>query len=70
MSRHFLVCFIFIHPMTTVAPRPESERGSFRGQAVIELLSSMRFAISLLTIICVSSVIGTVLKQRHHRIHL
>ena len=29
----------------------------------IELLSSMRFAISLLTIICIASVIGTVLKQ-------
>jgi cytochrome c biogenesis protein len=49
--------------MTTVAPSPESERGSPRGQAVIELLSSMRFAISLLTIICIASVIGTVLKQ-------
>ena len=30
---------------------------------MIELLSSMRFAISLLTIICIASVIGTVLKQ-------
>ncbi len=30
---------------------------------VIELLSSMRFAISLLTIICIASVIGTVVKQ-------
>ena len=29
----------------------------------VELLSSMRFAISLLTIICIASVIGTVLKQ-------
>ena len=49
--------------MTTVASSPESERSSPRGQAVIELLSSMRFAISLLTIICIASVIGTVLKQ-------
>ncbi|MGV0960195.1 MAG: cytochrome c biogenesis protein ResB [Limnohabitans sp.] len=49
--------------MTTVAPSPESERGSPRWQAVMELLSSMRFAISLLTIICIASVIGTVLKQ-------
>jgi len=31
--------------------------------AVIEVLSSMRFAISLLTVICIASVIGTVLKQ-------
>ena len=49
--------------MTTVASSPESERSSPRGQSVIELLSSMRFAISLLTIICIASVIGTVLKQ-------
>lgn len=32
-------------------------------RAAIELLSSMRFAISLLTVICIASVIGTVLKQ-------
>lgn len=30
---------------------------------VTELLSSMRFAISLLTVICIASVIGTVVKQ-------
>ena len=30
----------------------------------LELLSSMRFSISLLTIICIASVIGTVLKQQ------
>jgi cytochrome c biogenesis protein len=47
--------------MTSVAP--ESERDSPRWQALLELLSSMRFAISLLTIICIASVIGTVLKQ-------
>jgi cytochrome c biogenesis protein len=29
----------------------------------VELLSSMRFAISLLTLICIASVIGTILKQ-------
>ncbi len=49
--------------MTTLVPSPESERSSPRGVAVIEVLSSMRFAISLLTIICIASVIGTVLKQ-------
>ena len=37
--------------------------GSRRLQAAVELLSSMRFAISLLTLICIASVIGTVLKQ-------
>jgi cytochrome c biogenesis protein len=30
---------------------------------MVELLSSMRFAISLLTLICIASVIGTVVKQ-------
>ena len=29
----------------------------------VELLSSMRFAIALLTLICIASVIGTVLRQ-------
>jgi len=32
-------------------------------RAAVELLSSMRFAISLLTVICIASMIGTVLKQ-------
>mgnify|MGYP002764748852 FL=1 len=32
-------------------------------RAVMELLASMRFAIALLTVICIASVIGTVLKQ-------
>jgi cytochrome c biogenesis protein len=49
--------------MTSVASSPESEHGSPHRDAVLELLSSMRFAISLLTIICIASVIGTVLKQ-------
>ncbi|APE51028.1 cytochrome C biogenesis protein ResB [Delftia sp. HK171] len=37
--------------------RPQAAR------ATLELLASMRFAISLLTVICIASVIGTVLKQ-------
>jgi cytochrome c biogenesis protein len=37
--------------------------GSHALRAAVELLSSMRFSISLLTIICIASVIGTVLKQ-------
>ena len=32
-------------------------------RSFVELLSSMRFAISLLTVICIASIIGTVLKQ-------
>lgn len=39
------------------APPPQALRQA------MELLSSMRFAISLLTVICIASVIGTVLKQ-------
>ncbi|MFM6992483.1 MAG: cytochrome c biogenesis protein ResB, partial [Rhodoferax sp.] len=37
--------------------------GSRAWRSAVELLSSMRFAISLLTVICIASVIGTVLKQ-------
>ncbi len=35
----------------------------------VELLSSMRFSISLLTLICIASVIGTVLKQNEPAIN-
>jgi cytochrome c biogenesis protein len=49
--------------MTTEASSTASENGPSRWQPVLELLASMRFAISLLTIICIASVIGTVLKQ-------
>jgi len=38
--------------------------GSRTLRAFVELLSSMRFSISLLTVICIASVIGTVLKQQ------
>ena len=38
-------------------------RGSPLLRGAVELLSSMRFSISLLTVICIASVIGTVLKQ-------
>ena len=37
--------------------------GAGVGKGLLELLSSMRFAISLLTVICIASVIGTVIKQ-------
>ncbi|GAC1535344.1 MAG: hypothetical protein NVS2B4_15800 [Ramlibacter sp.] len=37
---------------------------SRRLRTVVELLSSMRFSISLLTVICIASVIGTVLRQQ------
>jgi cytochrome c biogenesis protein len=38
--------------------------GSYTVRSLVELLSSMRFSISLLTVICIASVIGTVLKQQ------
>ena len=38
--------------------------GSHALRTAVELLSSMRFSISLLTVICIASIIGTVLKQR------
>ena len=37
--------------------------GSRRVRDAVELLSSMRFSISLLSLICIASVIGTVIKQ-------
>lgn len=46
---------------TTQGVRVQS--GSRALRAGVELLSSMRFAIALLTVICIASVIGTVLKQ-------
>ncbi|WP_424460698.1 cytochrome c biogenesis protein ResB [Ottowia sp.] len=41
----------------------EPQGGSPAWRTAMELLSSMRFAIALLTIICIASVIGTVLQQ-------
>jgi cytochrome c biogenesis protein len=46
----------------TAGMRPRHAPHTLRG--VVELVSSMRFAIALLTVICIASVIGTVLKQQ------
>lgn len=46
----------------TIQDRPDRS-GSQALRAVVDLLGSMRFAIALLTVICIASVIGTVLKQ-------
>ena len=43
--------------------------GSQALRSGIELFSSMRFAIALLTVICIASVIGTVLKQHEPHIN-
>ena len=49
--------------MTVSTEGFELKTGSRLWRGSIELLSSMRFSISLLTLICIASVIGTVLKQ-------
>lgn len=49
--------------MTVSTQGIEIKAGSRAWRTSVELLSSMRFAISLLTVICIASVIGTVLKQ-------
>ena len=50
--------------MTVSTQGIELDTGSRTWRSVVELLSSMRFSISLLTVICIASVIGTVLKQQ------
>ncbi|WP_342132855.1 cytochrome c biogenesis protein ResB [Hydrogenophaga sp. OTU3427] len=49
--------------MTVSTQGLQIDSGSRVMRDVAELLSSMRFAISLLTVICIASVIGTVVKQ-------
>ena len=49
--------------MSTTTHGLRIKKGSHAWRTAIELLSSMRFAISLLTVICIASIIGTVLKQ-------
>ncbi|MCV2356759.1 cytochrome c biogenesis protein ResB [Paucibacter sp. B2R-40] len=47
-------------PPSSPAARPRNSIAS----DLLDLLSSMRFAIALLTVICIASTIGTVVKQR------
>ena len=49
--------------MSATAADTDRLTGSGTGRGLVELLSSMRFSISLLTVICIASVIGTVIKQ-------
>ncbi|MEZ5701798.1 MAG: cytochrome c biogenesis protein ResB [Burkholderiaceae bacterium] len=49
--------------MTVSTEGLQIRTGSRLASQLVELLSSMRFAISLLTVICIASVIGTVVKQ-------
>ena len=48
---------------TSDLPPDQPSLGASALRRASELLSSMRFAIALLTVICIASVIGTVLKQ-------
>ncbi len=49
--------------MADTATSPDIRARASRSRDVVELVSSMRFAIALLTVICIASVIGTVVKQ-------
>jgi cytochrome c biogenesis protein len=49
--------------MTTATADLPAASASRPQRGLVELLSSMRFAIALLTVICIASVIGTVLHQ-------
>ncbi|MDR2325724.1 MAG: cytochrome c biogenesis protein ResB [Acidovorax sp.] len=49
--------------MSENSPPASDKARAFDGRAFLELLASMRFAIALLTVICIASVIGTVVKQ-------
>ena len=49
--------------MTDTALSPTRPPGTSWRRQALELLSSMRFAIALLTVICIASAIGTVIKQ-------
>src|SRR3569832_1377538 len=50
--------------MTTATEGLQLKTESPRLRAAVELLSSMRFSISLLTVICIASVIGTIVQQQ------
>ncbi|HVZ42378.1 MAG TPA: cytochrome c biogenesis protein ResB [Ramlibacter sp.] len=50
--------------MTAATQGLRLKTGSQTLRSVLELGSSMRFAISLLTVICIASIIGTVLRQQ------
>ena len=63
MARPFC-CTAILAPFMSVSTHGlRVKSSSHLVRALVELLSSMRFAISLLTLICIASIIGTVLKQ-------
>jgi cytochrome c biogenesis protein len=64
MARPLLFLYSFLPPPMSVSTHGlRVHRGPQVLRAAVELFSSMRFAIALLTVICIASIIGTVLKQ-------
>ena len=55
--------------MTASAQELPSRARVVSGRGWVELLASMRFAIALLTVICIASVIGTVIKQAEPQVN-
>src|SRR5688572_8769725 len=55
--------------MTPSAAGMRVRHGSRAWRDAVELVSSMRFAISLLTAICIASVVGTVVRQHEPHIN-
>jgi cytochrome c biogenesis protein len=53
----------FVDPLDVLDTPPPRPAAPGRARQALELLSSMRFAITLLAVICIASVIGTVVKQ-------
>ena len=49
--------------MSATVPNPEAQRFTLHRREALALLASMRFAVTLLCVICIASVIGTVVKQ-------
>ncbi|WP_374568828.1 cytochrome c biogenesis protein ResB [Ideonella sp.] len=52
-----------VDPLDALDSPPPRPAGPGRARQALELLSSMRFAITLLAVICIASVIGTVVQQ-------
>ena len=63
MIRPFFIGAAYFPPMSDITQGVELQSASQPVRRAVELLSSMRFAIALLTVICIASVIGTVIKQ-------
>jgi len=55
--------------MTATTEGLQLRSASPRLRAAVELLSSMRFSISLLTVICIASVIGTIIQQQEQLVN-